>query len=694
MAGTRELRITILGDSSAGQRALRDLAGAADHTGGRLSTFGKVAAGALAGAGIASVGFLAKAVASASDLNETLSKVSVVFGDQARQVESFANQMAKDFGLPKKSILDAASSIGLIGKASGLSKGDAAAMANQLAKLAADASSFYNVPLDEALAAIQSGLVGEAEPMRRFGVLLNAQAVDAEAAALGLGKVNGQYTEGAKAQARASLIMKGMTDASGDLERTQGSLSNRLREMRGRFENFAASVGTAVVPVVLKLFDAFESLGDRLAPVFNEVSAGFKAFVAAFKAGDGLASSGFAGFMGKLAVVARQLFDALKPVGALIKANIEPILAGLGAVVLAVVVPALAALVASVVAAAAPFVALAAVVALVWPRIKEHVIGAVGAIVAWVQEQWPRVKEVISEAMVTVQAVIQGVTAVVLTVWENFGSQIVNVIKSAWDFIVDIVDAAMNVIRGVIDVVAGIITGDWSRVWDGVKSILSGVWDAMKALISTAIDLIKEIVKAGWEVVKGVFTGAWDALKQVVREGVAWVVDKILAMAEMVIGAAETAFGWIPFIGDKLRDAADKFEQFRNSVNASIRGITEHKTVTIAVRQIMQDSPGVSLGAAYHEAALERYQSGGWVKAPDGVPQLAVVHGGEYVVPADVARHINKGASMAAAPSGGGAGGTVVIEIPLVIDGRKVAEATARFTAAELRRLIGRNGHL
>src|SRR2546423_392990 len=90
-----------------------------------------------------------------------------------------------------------------------------------------------SVALFQPLLALRAGVVGESEPMRRFGVLLSEAAVKAEAARLGIARVGAELTEGQKVQARSSLIIAGMADASGDLVRTQDSVANRLREIKG-----------------------------------------------------------------------------------------------------------------------------------------------------------------------------------------------------------------------------------------------------------------------------------------------------------------------------------------------------------------------------------------------------------------------------------------------------------------------------
>lgn len=206
-----------------------------------------VGLGALGGLAVAAKGITSAAKAS-SDLNEQVSKAGTVFGDSAGIVMRGAQEMGDAFGYPKAQFIDGASSIGLIAKASGLAQPAAASMGASFSKLAADAASFYNVPLEEALGAIRSGLVGEAEPMRRFGVLLSQAAVDAEALRMGFTKVAGAFSEGAKVQARAALISRGLADAQGDLERTSGSAANQVRSLWGRLENLGADVGTAMQP--------------------------------------------------------------------------------------------------------------------------------------------------------------------------------------------------------------------------------------------------------------------------------------------------------------------------------------------------------------------------------------------------------------------------------------------------------------
>ena len=102
-------------------------------------------------------------------------------------------------------------------------------MSQGLVQLAADLASFNNIGVDEALLKLQSGLVGETEPLRALGVNLNAAAVQAEALKMGLAANVETLTAADMAQARYALILQQTTTAQGDLARTSDGWANQNR---------------------------------------------------------------------------------------------------------------------------------------------------------------------------------------------------------------------------------------------------------------------------------------------------------------------------------------------------------------------------------------------------------------------------------------------------------------------------------
>ena len=602
-------------------------AGSANSTIGGIGTkFAALAGAATLAGGAVVAGIGVKSVMAASDFAEQLSKVGVVFGEQGTIVTDYANQMARDFGIPKTQILDAASSIGLIGKASGMSQKDAAGMSTELAQMAIDASSFYNVPLDEALAAIRSGLVGEAEPMRRFGVLLNAQAVDAEAAKLGLEKVNGEYTEGAKAQARASLIMQGMSDASGDLERTQDGLANRMRELKGRAENAAITIGTALMPWVLKAMDAMERWGTTIKaavlPVLENIKLAFDVFVKTFKDPD-ITSDGWVGQVEKIAGIARQVWDwinklvdafggwgqVLKVVGG----SVGGIIVALGAAglvgVVGTVVAALTGTVGIIMAVAAAIGGL--VVLLVkaykeWEWFRTFVQNAVegakialGVLMEWMnklaaftREIWPQVQEAIGHVLAVISSVIETFVGNAKKAWALFGDDVLRIVKGAWGAIQGVVQVVTSLISGIIRTVLAVINGDWGKAWEAIKNMTAGVWEGLKKIIGGALDIIKGILGAAWDFIKAAAAKAWEALKQHISDS--W--QRVLGIIQTGV---QTLVGFFVALPGRLLDALKALPGMLSSAASTAWEFFKSNTIGKADEAVafVRGLPGQILGA-------------------------------------------------------------------------------------------------
>ena len=202
------------------------------------------------------------AINAASDLEESMSKVGVIFGEGAKEVEAFAETAAKALGQSKQDVLEAAGTFGTFGKAAGLAGTDLAEFSNGMTALASDVASFNNAEPDEVIQAMGAALRGEAEPMRRFGVLLNDATLRAEAMALGIYDGNGALTDQQKILAAQQAILKQTTDAQGDFARTSEGLANQTRIMKAQFEDVKAELGKALLPVVLSILPVFAKLAD------------------------------------------------------------------------------------------------------------------------------------------------------------------------------------------------------------------------------------------------------------------------------------------------------------------------------------------------------------------------------------------------------------------------------------------------
>lgn len=229
---------------------------------------------------VALAGFTVNA---ASNLQELQSAFDYTFGSTAATMNAWAESTGNAMGRATSEMQAGALAMGQLFKQAAPTEEAAARLSQRFAVLAQDAASFYNTSFDEALGKIRSGLSGESEPLRDFGVFLTEAAVKAKALELGMIKVGQELTEQGKIMARSVLITEGLADATGDVERTSGSFANRVRALKANIKELAEEIGERFLPYAERVVgwaqSAVEWIGN-LPPAVKDAAIGFGIFAA------------------------------------------------------------------------------------------------------------------------------------------------------------------------------------------------------------------------------------------------------------------------------------------------------------------------------------------------------------------------------------------------------------------------------
>jgi hypothetical protein len=200
--------------------------------------------------GAAVANFAKQTVLAASDMNESISKVQVVFGQSADEVLKFGETAATSLGMSNQKAIEAAGTYGNLFQAFGLGQGQAKTMSTSLVQLAADMASFNNTSVDDAILALRSGLSGETEPLKKFGVALSEVRLKTEAVKLGLiSSTKEALTPAAKAQASYALILNDTKLAQGDYARTADGTANTMKTLAAKFQDAKVAIGQGLLPV-------------------------------------------------------------------------------------------------------------------------------------------------------------------------------------------------------------------------------------------------------------------------------------------------------------------------------------------------------------------------------------------------------------------------------------------------------------
>lgn len=457
----------LVGDASSLNRAFGQAGSAGSNWSRKLGAAGKVAVLGLAGAGVAAVGLGAKMVSMASDAAEVDSKFRVVFGQQMPRLTANIDKFAAATGASRFEMRQQVADMGALLQPILKNRKAAGDMSVDFVKLATDLASFNNVPTADALDAIRSGLVGEAEPLRRFGVLLNENAIKQEAYRLGIAKTGDELTEQQKVQARASLIMKQTALAQGDAERTSGSFANQMKRLKNSLKDTGTEIGMKLLPFALKLVDAFNqvfpmvmrlgtrafrALGEAIAPVIEILEGlGFALF--------GIRTENDLGKMGQQAIDAGKVIkEALGAAWQWIQQNIVPIIL----------------------------------------ELKDIWVAAVTKIAATLKAHEPELRRIWER----VGAVIRTLASVILPILRV---ALVEVLPRAIGFAITAIDKVTSAFGKVIEKVKSVI--NWIRDQLGKPEVRKAIRNLV-APVEAVVDIFKRLVN--W------LKSAWDWLQKLV----------------------------------------------------------------------------------------------------------------------------------------------------------------------------------
>lgn len=209
--------------------------------------------------------FGAESIQLASDLEEVQNVVDVTFGTEgSKKIESWAKQASSQFGLTELQAKQYASTLGAMMKSNGMTSDEVLELSTDLAGLAADMASFYNMDFDTAFSKIQSAMAGMTLPMRQLGIDMTEGSLSAFAMAEGMETAYSKMSEKEQQLVRYRYLMKVTADAQGDFARTSDSFANSQRRMATGFDTLKAQLGELLLPIATDVSNAINDLLDIL----------------------------------------------------------------------------------------------------------------------------------------------------------------------------------------------------------------------------------------------------------------------------------------------------------------------------------------------------------------------------------------------------------------------------------------------
>ena len=216
-----------------------------------------------------------QAVQTASDLQEVQNVVEVSFGSMSAEVDKFAENALKKFGLSKLSAKQFASTFMAMSNGMGVAAEAGKNMSLNLTALSADMASFYNVEQDVAFTALKSVFTGETETLKRFGIVMTEANLEAYALSQGITKSYSAMSQAEKVALRYSFVLNATKNAQGDFARTSNNWANQVRILKEQFKELAGIIGNGLLKVLQPLIILLNKVLSSAISVANALSQAF-----------------------------------------------------------------------------------------------------------------------------------------------------------------------------------------------------------------------------------------------------------------------------------------------------------------------------------------------------------------------------------------------------------------------------------
>ena len=597
--------VDVTADTKGAFKGVDSEASAAGTKAGGLfkGAFGKGMAGmgaALAGAFAVDkiTGFVGGAITGASNLNEEMSKSSVIFGKSSGDILSWSQNAAKGVGLSQEEALKATGTFGNMFSQLGFGGKAAANMSKDVVGLSADLGSFNNLPTSDVADRMGAAFRGEYDSIQALLPGINAASVEQQAMAT-TGKTNAKaLTAQEKAAAVLALAHKGGAAAQGDFARTSGGLANQTKIAEANFKNMSASIGSVLLPVAngfmsfvnSNLIPGLTNIGSfiqtNVVPAIQQFATGFMqalptiATVAAVigaillpalvRSAVQAAITAAANVAGWVSMGIQATLNAIKVVAAWVLMGFQSMIQAarmaaawiiaMGPVgwVIALVVGLVAIIIAnwSQISAFTTmiFTAIGAFISTVWNNIVTWISQAVTNIWNFVTTIFNNVRNFIGTVFNAVRAVVMTVWGaivagvrmyinLVLTIVTTIFNNVRTFIATVWNGIKTTISNVVNGVRSVVSSVFGTIRGIVSGIFNGVKSTISSIWTGIQTTIGNGVNAIRDTVKNVFGTLSGIMTGAFNGVSGTIR-----------GVINGIIGAINGAIGGI----NSMIDIANK----------------------------------------------------------------------------------------------------------------------------------------
>ncbi|EPZ0458958.1 phage tail protein [Bacillus tropicus] len=373
----------------------------------------------------------------------------------------------------------------------------------------------------------------------------------------------------------------------------------------------------------------------------------------------------------------------------------------------------------------------------VWETIKNFLVSCWNGLVAFVMPIFEQIKswiiivwDTISSATMTVwnaiksflQSCWNGIVAFVVPIFNSIKGWIINTwntissttsavwnavtnyLSSLWNSIVSIARSIFNNIKEAISTVWNMISSASVSVWNGIKSTLASIWDGIRYTaasiwsgltdaIMTPVNWVTRAVIGAFQGMQSAILAVWSGIKSGIKaaiNGLIYMINKFIyafntpaQLLNRIPGVSAPTIPYVPMLakgGKPVGDGSfitgeagpELFTKKGNSITVTPLSSKEKSLgITGTMNQLMGDMSRMMASSMNQLSGLKTVMSGVYGNMSNSRQAMTSSISNQVV-------------NYSSESSGGGVipmlGGDLVVEVPVILEGRDVARGTYRYT--------------
>lgn len=210
-----------------------------------------------------------------ADFEQAMGKMEVVFEENSKAIERWAENSLEDFGLARNTAIQMVGDFGALFKGMGISLHHTEEWSKTLVERTMDLANFYDTTIDETIRALETIVTGQTEPLRRFGINMTQATLQEYAYSKGIRKRIQDMTEAEKVQLRYNFVIEKTNIAVGTTARESDTATGQLNKLKESLKELALSFSEHILPVIIPVIDFI----NKLIEGFAGLSEGTKKFI-------------------------------------------------------------------------------------------------------------------------------------------------------------------------------------------------------------------------------------------------------------------------------------------------------------------------------------------------------------------------------------------------------------------------------